>query len=362
MSRKRRPARRQPDPIQRTDAQQAEELEALARKYPQDQEEILTEAAEFYSRAGQHEKALALYQHVLDADCEDPYLVQAFRMDTLWDAGRTDEARAAAKDLRRQHPADAGPWNIVAETFESADELHDAADYFTAGVTHLLGPAAPLTVDAVREAMDATGIEMLVIGRHRVRRRLGQPHDDLDQLAHALYDGRPARLRATSTLDDLHNPELRAAADSDPQALIASIEKLSQEVEARRAALSRPRMTCALFWNPDEFAQLLDAWPELADHYGTEHHEHVRHIEQMLQRLSSEGEVHLGIAHGTITDFDSFTRQEKLPPQDGDTRAHYAADLAARGEATPWPPPRNTPCWCGSTRKYKKCCGNPALT
>ncbi|MFD0516128.1 SEC-C metal-binding domain-containing protein [Streptomyces aureus] len=20
------------------------------------------------------------------------------------------------------------------------------------------------------------------------------------------------------------------------------------------------------------------------------------------------------------------------------------------------------PCWCGSTRKYKKCCGNPALT
>ncbi|MEV6140612.1 SEC-C metal-binding domain-containing protein [Nocardia sp. NPDC051990] len=22
-----------------------------------------------------------------------------------------------------------------------------------------------------------------------------------------------------------------------------------------------------------------------------------------------------------------------------------------------WPPPRNAPCWCGSGRKYKKCCG-----
>ncbi|MFJ5035900.1 SEC-C metal-binding domain-containing protein [Streptomyces sp. NPDC088560] len=361
MSRKRRPARRKPALVERTDAQQAEELEALARKYPQDQEELLTEAAEFYGRAGQHDRALALYQQVLDGDCEDPHLIQAFRIDALWNAGRTDEACEAAKDLRRQHPTDAGPWEIVAEMFEVADHLHDAVDWFTAAVTHLLGPATPLTIDAVRDAPDAGGIEMLVTSRHRVRRRLGQPCDDLDQLAHDLYAGRPAQLRAASTLDDLHNPDLKAAADGDAKALIASIEKLSQEVEARQAALSRPRMTCALFWNQEEFARLLDTWPQLADHYGTEHHEHIRHVEQMLQRLSNEGELHLGIAHGTVSDFDSFTREENLSPQEGATRSHYAADLAARGQATPWPPPRNTPCWCGSTGKYKKCCGNPAL-
>ncbi|MCC2280713.1 SEC-C domain-containing protein [Streptomyces sp. ET3-23] len=362
MSRKRRPAYRQSAPAERTDAQQAEDLEALARKYPQDQEELLTEAAEFYSRAGQHDRALALYQQVLDGDCEDPHLVRALRIDALWDAGRTDEAREAAKELRRRHPAGAGPWHIVAEMFETADEFHDAADYFTAAVTHLLGSATPLTVDAVRDASDATGIEMLVIGRHRVRRSLGQPHDDLDQLAHSLYEDRPPRLRTSSTLDDLHAPELRAAAGNDPQALIASIEKLSREVEARRSALSRPRLTCALFWSRDEFTQLLDTWPELADHYGTEHHEHTRHVEQMLQRLSNEGGPHLGIAHATVNDFTSFSREEYLSLKDGDTRARYAADLAARGQATPWPPPRNNPCWCGSTRKYKKCCGNPALT
>src|SRR5262249_20104774 len=124
----------------------------------------------------------------------------------------------------------------------------------------------------------------------------------------------------------------------------------------------RPRMTCALFWSPDEFAQLLHIWPVLADHYGSGHHEHVRHVEQMLQRLSGEGEVHLGVAHGTISDFESFTRHAKLPPQAGDPPPHSAADLAARGQTTPWPPLRNAPCWCGSARKYKKCCGNPALT
>ncbi|MEU3308968.1 SEC-C metal-binding domain-containing protein, partial [Nocardiopsis sp. NPDC006832] len=25
-----------------------------------------------------------------------------------------------------------------------------------------------------------------------------------------------------------------------------------------------------------------------------------------------------------------------------------------------WPPERNRPCWCGSGRKYKKCCGSPS--
>ncbi|MFK0297402.1 SEC-C metal-binding domain-containing protein [Streptomyces sp. NPDC090442] len=362
MSRKRRPTHRQSVPRERTDAQQAEELQALARKYPQDREHLLTEAAEYYSRAGQHDRALALLQHLLDAGCEDPHLVQALRIDALWEAGRTDEAREAATNLRRQHPTDTGPWNLVAEMFETTGELHDAADYFTAGVTHLLGPATPLTVAAVRGAEDALGIEMLVIGRHRVRRRLDQTHDDLDQLAHALYQHRPPHLRANSTLDDLHNPELQTAPGNDPQALTASIEQLSREIEARRAALTRPRLTCALFWNPDEFTQLLDTWPELADHYGSKHHEHIRHVQQTLQRLSNKGEPHLGIAHGTMSDFLSFTQADNLPPQDGDTRAHYAADLAARGHATPWPPPRNTPCWCGSARKYKKCCGNPTHT
>ncbi|WP_371666658.1 tetratricopeptide repeat protein [Streptomyces sp. NBC_00289] len=264
MSRKRRPAHGLPVLVERTDALQAEELEALARKYSQDQEELLTEAAEFYSRAGQHDNALALYQQVLDANCRDPHLIQAFRIDTLWNAGRTDEAREAAEALRRRHPAHAVTWEIIAEMLEVADHLHDAADWFTAGGTHLLGPTAPLSVDAVHDAADGNGIEMLIISRHRVRRRLGQPCDDLDQLAHDRYDNRPAQLRATSTLDDLHNPKLREAAGKDPQALIASIEKLSREVEARRSALSRPHLTCALFWSPDEFAQLLThgpSWP-----------------------------------------------------------------------------------------------------
>ncbi len=40
-----------------------------------------------------------------------------------------------------------------------------------------------------------------------------------------------------------------------------------------------------------------------------------------------------------------------------EARAAYAAHRMRDGEAIPWPPGRNEPCWCGSGRKYKKCCG-----
>lgn len=362
MSRERRPAPPRSAAAEPTPGAQAEELQALARQYPDDREEILVEAAECWSGAGNHDRAIALYQQLLDTGCEHPHLIEAYRINSLWEAGRTDEARNAAERLRRQHPTDAGAWNFVAETFETAGELREAAEWFTAGITHLLGPATPLTHIAVENASGSGGIEDLAIGRHRVRRRSGQPHDDLDRLADKLHERRPALLRGTATLDELHDPEhLRAAGSGAPDALLASIEKLTAEVAERRAALSRPLMTCALFWPESEFAQLLSQWPALADDYGADHHDHVRRVEEVLRRLSGEGQPHLGIARGTVADFEAFTRDEALAPQDGDTRAEYAADLAARGQAREWPPPRNSPCWCGSSRKYKKCCGNPAL-
>ncbi|MFD0542188.1 SEC-C metal-binding domain-containing protein [Streptomyces mexicanus] len=67
------------------------------------------------------------------------------------------------------------------------------------------------------------------------------------------------------------------------------------------------------------------------------------------------------MAYSTIADFNTYIGGEDTSPEDGGTRAAYAADLAARGKARPWPPPRNSPCWCGSNCKYKKCCGSPAL-
>jgi len=41
----------------------------------------------------------------------------------------------------------------------------------------------------------------------------------------------------------------------------------------------------------------------------------------------------------------------------GEGRSRLAAEIARTGRAFSWPPSRNDVCWCGSGRKYKKCCG-----
>lgn len=192
-SKRHRPAKpRARASVEESRAAEATELQELAARHPDERQGLLSDAADLWSEAGEYDRAVAVYQELLDTGCDDPHLIEAFRIGALWDGGRRNDARAAAALLRRQHPKDPGAWNTVAEMFEVSDEPRTATEWYTAGV------------------------EMLLVGRHRARRLLGEPHDD-------------------------------------------------------------------------------------------------------------------------------------------------AADLAARGRAQAWPPPRNSPCWCGSTRKYKKCCGNPAL-
>ncbi|MGH9120915.1 MAG: SEC-C metal-binding domain-containing protein [Acidimicrobiales bacterium] len=57
-----------------------------------------------------------------------------------------------------------------------------------------------------------------------------------------------------------------------------------------------------------------------------------------------------------LTDFCA-NEDEDEDAGSGEARSSYAADIARRGAALPWPPGRNAPCWCGSGRKYKTCCG-----
>lgn len=52
-----------------------------------------------------------------------------------------------------------------------------------------------------------------------------------------------------------------------------------------------------------------------------------------------------------------FAESRGLDPGTAEARSELAAALGSRDEVIPWPPGRNDPCWCGSGRKYKRCCG-----
>ncbi|MFD5539565.1 SEC-C metal-binding domain-containing protein [Streptomyces sp. NPDC127079] len=191
-----------------------------------------------------------------------------------------------------------------------------------------------------------------------MRRLLGDPHDDWDAVADELHERRAASVVGrVRPLDDLHDPlRLKRLAEGGPDALEAEFEELATELDEETWAATGPLKTCVLFWPPEECAQLLECYPTVADAYGG----HPRQVERTLRELSVQGALHLAVGRATVSGLEAHVDEKGGSPDLPAARSRYAAELARRGLAADWPPARTGPCWCGSERKYKKCCGNPA--
>jgi hypothetical protein len=320
VSKKQHPA---PPPDPYTAAVRAQDL---ARKDPENQQELLIEAAGEWEAASKPDRALAICDSLLSQGCDNAPLIQALRIGILWDTGRETEAREAAEHLHAAHPRSPEPWHHVAETFEAGGDLPSAAQWFTAGITHVLG-ATPY-LEAIREA--GADAEDLFIGRHRVRRRLGLPHDDWDTLADTLHAA-----HSPTPLEETNSPT-----------------PLPAHLAAKITALHIHRFTEIPYWPEPEHAELLRRHPDLSTVYGPDHPAHRRQVELRLRALHAEGASPLAVTPTTAAAYDSFASANPASPPDAFTPTNPAKPI-------PWPPHRNAPCWCGSGLRYKKCCGSP---
>jgi SEC-C motif len=115
----------------------------------------------------------------------------------------------------------------------------------------------------------------------------------------------------------------------------------------------------SLAWFPSEdYDDAIERWPSLAEDWADcPHGEYCRRIQSELLRLSNRGVPMAGVASIRLVDYVPWCDRERIDPESPASRARYAAELTRQGEAIPWPPRRNDPCWCGSGRKYKRCCG-----
>jgi tetratricopeptide (TPR) repeat protein len=113
----------------------------------------------------------------------------------------------------------------------------------------------------------------------------------------------------------------------------------------------------AVAWFPrSEHGAVVAEWPDLAEDLA-DADRYCRRIEQDLRELAAVSGQRPSVAPLTLSELTTYSRSELLAPTDGRTRARLAAELDRRGETILWPPGRNEPCWCGSDRKYKRCCG-----
>jgi hypothetical protein len=81
-------------------------------------------------------------------------------------------------------------------------------------------------------------------------------------------------------------------------------------------------------------------------------------MERSLRKRRAEGDGPIVVV---TLDFEHFVRwceESGYDPADRRSRGTYmhAEERQAISEQR-WPPGRNEPCWCGSERKYKRCCG-----
>ncbi len=118
-------------------------------------------------------------------------------------------------------------------------------------------------------------------------------------------------------------------------------------------------MNLAFAWFPAaEWAQVAERWPDVARERGADHLEYSHQTEARIKVIAAEMPGRpVSVAPLSITLLEEWAAQEGADPASADARSTLAAELAGRGEAFPWPPGRNAPCWCASGRKYKKCCG-----
>ena len=123
-----------------------------------------------------------------------------------------------------------------------------------------------------------------------------------------------------------------------------------------RFAPSSRQVRIAVGWFPrEELAAALGTWPELDGDLGDADGYCSRFDARLRELLGVSGRRPV-IAPLRVRELIEYADREGLDPSDASTRAGLAVELDRRGETVAWPPARNEPCWCGSGRKYKRCC------
>lgn len=315
----------------------------------------LDELAETYSELGRVEDALETMRAAIAAGFRSTPDPRCRLAEIQLRAGRAEPAHDLYAEVYADTPDDVWLHNNAGIEYAAAGDYPRALAWLSSGLEIALAGGDP---------------ERLAGQLHESRRdalhALDRPHDDLDGRVEAfLARPRPSRpgwspAALPGVLDLLDTGRGSALA---PTAVVPA-----------GPPSATARVAMALAWFPAaEFDTALARWPHLADedHWATAdrldyNHQLERHLRGLTEQAASPtspAAVSLWIAPIELEAFQAWCTRHDRDPAVNDTRASYAAD---QGRTHPdsliaWPPERNQPCWCASGRKYKKCCGHPAI-
>jgi tetratricopeptide (TPR) repeat protein len=297
---------------------------------------LLDELAEVYQELGRVDDALATMQAALQAGYDGVPDPRCRLAEIMLRAGRTDPAAEIYAQVKADTPDDVWLYNSAGLEYAAAGDPKRALDWLTEGL---------------RLALDDGDPENLIGQLNALRREqlgdLGYELDELDTQAERFLTG---------------HRHHRPGGDTVPHAP-------TWPLAARSRTGTRSRVALSLTWFPaDQFDQALRTWPDLSQDWdSTDYSDYTHRLERHLHQIATADPTDppdLWIAPIQIDPFQRWCQSTNRDPATASARADYAAERTRIGapELISWPPPRNAPCWCGTGRKYKKCCGHPNVT
>jgi tetratricopeptide (TPR) repeat protein len=122
--------------------------------------------------------------------------------------------------------------------------------------------------------------------------------------------------------------------------------------------------SCLLWWPSAEYDRVIRQVPELRDVLGSPWRGHTARVEQAMANAAaiavpaSGGAARLSLAAAGYERFVHFLEQSGGDPRLAGVMTAFT-EQAGAGYNHParWPPGQRDPCWCGSKKRYHRCCG-----
>ncbi|PRY15787.1 SEC-C metal-binding domain-containing protein [Pseudosporangium ferrugineum] len=303
------------------DTKLAEELEADADTYAEERSEILLEAADAWQRAGHSDRARAILDDLIQSGGEYGCDARIQLADLHLQAGDTEMAYADLNAAAKDPALGERQCELAAELLAAHGDLDHAARWYDRAAARLTSEQ----LDALRRRDQwlTIGTTIMLRNRQHVRQQLGHSPDLLDTLV----------------------PEL-----TDPEQ-----PTTAEDVLDLMDSGYTPRQTRMLTFQRDQRRLAQQQWPGVYEQPEDEYYDAAEH---RWREVRDGGVPSITVVAAQVDDLIEFARQHGGSPTDANTKRRYC-ETAPDHLTISWPPERNATCWCGSARKYKKCCGRP---
>jgi len=294
--------------------------------------ECYADLAREYDRQGRHDDAISLHERAIELGWSTIPDARSDIAEFQLRGGREEQAAAIWAELKAADPDDVWLYNAAGLSYNEVGGHELAIQWLAEGIE--LGMRTDDPEGIVNQLSDVRRQSLSALGRD-----LDQLEQRVDPFLEEWRSDERARRRRLARLTEFANsvPVIRDTPSTDDR--------------------EREDVAAALAWFPSGgYEEAIRRWPSLAEDWSdVPHSAYSARLDGNIKWMRSHGMPIRAVAPIVVEDYVAWCAEHDEDPEEA--RAAYALHRISEGEGIPWPPGRNEPCWCGSGRKYKKCCG-----